>query len=329
MEIFTRILDVLKSLLISQTFWTAAAATGTVSTLYFIYKQIKNARAVTTYEFLRKEDDRFRSEEMRCKRSNLAKILLLKPNQYKEIDKYADYVLDYFEDLGMMLQKHLVPEYSMWAINCYYILRYWALLSKYADWVRKEWNDPTYYDGFEYLQKRILKFEKKATKKKKIDFGPNELREFLEEELQVQLRPFLHSDLDRVLEIEESSFSKAEAYPRSQFEELYKKHREGFFVAEILGEVIGYIIGYISDDIGEIDSVAVDSTFRHLGLGRSLTENLLEGFKEKGIKTFSLEVRTTNEVVIHFYKRMGFRIVKTFEGYYEDGSNAYLMGMDI
>lgn len=171
--------------LISQTFWTAIAAIGTVGALYLIYKQIANARNVAAYEFLRKEDDRFSSKEMRHNRSELAKLLLLRPDQYKEIDKYADHVLGYFEDLGLMLRKHLAPEYFVWTMNSYYVLRYWEVLAKYIDWVRKDRSDPTYYNEFEYLHKMMLKVEKKFTKKPKIEFTPEELRKFLEEESHV------------------------------------------------------------------------------------------------------------------------------------------------
>ena len=316
------------TLLISQTFWTAIGAIGTVSALYFIYRQIATARDIAAYEFLRKEDDRFRSEDMARHRSDLAKVLLLRSNDYKQIDEYADYVLDYFEDLGLMLRNNLASEYLIWTSNCYYVLRYWELLKEYIDWVRKEKNDLTYHSDFEYLHKKMLKFEKRATKKKKIAFTQDELREFLEEELYVELRPVVPSDMDRIMEIEESSFD-AGAYPRSQFEELSQKHPEGFLVAEIFGQLLGYAIGYVSNDTGEIDSLAVDPRFRHLGIGRRLCEFILERFRERGIKACSLEVRTTNEFAIRFFKKMEFQIAETLTHYYDDGGNAYLMRMNL
>ncbi|PIU64627.1 MAG: ribosomal-protein-alanine N-acetyltransferase [Armatimonadetes bacterium CG07_land_8_20_14_0_80_40_9] len=85
----------------------------------------------------------------------------------------------------------------------------------------------------------------------------------------------------------------------------------------------------MSDDIGEIDSVAVDLTFRHLGIARRLTELVFEWFRERGIKTCSLEARPTNKPAIRLYKGMGFQIVETLKSYYDDGSDAYLMRMSI
>ena len=162
-----------------------------------------------------------------------------------------------------------------------------------------------------------------------MDFPSNDdsCRERGSEELPVQLRPFLPSDLDRIMEIEGASF-KAEAYSRSQFEKLYRDQADGFYVAEIFGETVGYVIGSISGDVGDLDSLAVDRRFRDLGIGRRLVEFILERFREKGIQTCFLRVRTTNQSGVRFYKGMGFQIVKTVEAL-EPGGQAYLMKMNL
>jgi ribosomal-protein-alanine N-acetyltransferase len=38
-----------------------------------------------------------------------------------------------------------------------------------------------------------------------------------------------------------------------------------------------------------------------------------------------LEVRVTNDVGIALYKKLGFEVSKTINGYYSDGENAYVM----
>ena len=329
MKIFSYIYNYVLLILKSQTFWTALGSVGAIVTLYFIYKQLAASRNVAAYEFLRREGDRFRSKEMRRDRSKLAITLLLKPNNFGEIDIYADYILDYFEDLGLMLRKGLVPDSFVWTTDCYYVLRYWAALTEYIEWVRKDKDDQTYYSEFEYLYKKMFKLEKKLTKKKTILFSHDVCREFLEEELCIYLRPFSLSDLDRIMGIEELSFAKAEAYPSSQFKDLHKEHPKGFFVVEILDEVVGYVIGYISNGVGEFDSLAVVPHFRHLGIAKKLAEHILKSFKNEGIEICSLEVRTTNEAAISFYKKMGFGIKQTLEKYYEDGSDACLMKMSL
>lgn len=308
----------------SEAFWLAVGAIGTVTTLLVIYKQVSNARNVAAYEFLRKEDDRFSGDEMEQKRASLALILLSEPEEYEEIDKHADSVLSYFEDLGLMARKRIAPEYFIWSMNSYYVLRYWSLLSKYIRWVRTTKDDPTYYEEFEDLHKRILRQERKRTKRKLLNLTPKELRRFLGEELHINIRLFTLDDLNRVMEIEHASFT-VDAYTKEDFKKLHDHHPGEFFVAESCREVFGYIAGSISDDVGEIDSIGVDPRFRGAGIGRKLTQVLLERFRKSGVRKWLLEVRITNDDAIGLYKGFGFRIVSTLDGYYADGADAYLM----
>jgi ribosomal-protein-alanine N-acetyltransferase len=321
---------------------TVLGAVGAIIALALIYSQISQARKQlahtreqitfdrerASYEYLRKEDDRFRSEEMRRNRSNLAKALLLYPENYNELNKYADYVLDYFVDLGLLLGKGLADEYFIWSMNCYYILRYWKASEQYIKMAREIEDDPTYFIDFEDLYEKMVEFDKKMTKKT-IELTSDYIKDFLKDEILVELRHYIPPDLDHIMIIEKLSFSEAEAYPRSQFEELYNEHPEGFFVAEIPGQVVGYVIGYVSDKLGEIDSIAVTPTYRQLGIGKKLMEIILESFRERNIKKCSLEVRTTNDVAISFHKKYGFEIEKTIANYYEDGADAYVMTMEI
>jgi len=312
----------------SQTFWTALAAIGAIVTLYFIYRQIAITKNITAYEFLRKEDDRFTSQEMRADRARLAKLLISCPDKYPDIDECADYVIGFFEDLGLLLRKKIAPEHFVWTMNCYYVLRYWEVTKHFIEWARRECDDPTYYSEFEYLYGRMLKFEGRRIKKK-VEFSKTELRKFLEDELQIKLRPFQFSDLDPILQIEKSSFDEVDAYKMPDFLNLYKEYPEGFIVAEQLGQVVGYGIGYISNNTGELDSIAVDPNFRRLGIGQKLILFILQSFREKDVTTVTAEVRTTNEPAIRFHEKLGFRIGETLKQYYADGGNAYLLRMDI
>lgn len=164
-------------------------------------------------------------------------------------------------------------------------------------------------------------------RRKKIEVS-EEKRDFLEEELNVEFRLFLLSDIEEIMKIEESSF-KNDSYSKSRFIKLYEEHPKEFFVATIFGKIVGYVVGYISDGIGEIDSLTVDSCYRHLGIGKKLIMLIFKKFREKGISEFSLEVRSTNEDAIQFYKNLGFQIIETIKGFYNDKGDAYLMRMHV
>jgi len=144
----------------------------------------------------------------------------------------------------------------------------------------------------------------------------------------IKLRKFKLSDLNRILEIEQSSFS-IDAYPKERFERLAKLHPQDFIVAENQGKILGYIIAYNSSGNGNLDSIAIDPKYRKLGIGSQLVNYTIERFKKMGLKKVFLEVRTTNKKAISFFKKLGFEIKKMIKDYYRDKGNAYLMEKEI
>ena len=321
--ILEKIMELIKASLTNGTLWTAIAAIGALITLYFIYKEVAHTQNVTAYQFLREGEKWFSSNEMKRERSKLAKTLLLKGNQYEEIGSLDP--MNYFSDLGVLLEKKIAPIYFIWGNHYEDVIYYWTALRGYILWIRKEERDPTYYTEFEDLYHKMVRFQEKKTKKMVTEPTPKEMKEFLQGELDVEIRRYRPDDIVRILELEKFSF-KQDAYTRNIFEEYYRDQPQGFFVLELEGEIAGYSIGCIYGDDGEIDSIAIDLRFRKLGLGERLTKHILGDFRERGIKACTLEVDTTNEHAISLYQKLGFEIEgPPIKGYYEDGRDAHKM----
>jgi GNAT superfamily N-acetyltransferase len=96
------------------------------------------------------------------------------------------------------------------------------------------------------------------------------------------------------------------------------------------GNVVGFIMGYVSgwefgvpDTIGWIDTLGVDPSYQHQGIGRSLFKALIENFKHTGIektpeaKEPKSKIEGVNVVytlvnwndwdLAQFYNKMGFK----------------------
>lgn len=140
----------------------------------------------------------------------------------------------------------------------------------------------------------------------------------------IKLRNFKPPDLKRIIEIEESSFA-ADAYPRENFENLYKKYPDDFIVAEKNSNIVGYIIAYENSGFFNFDSIAVNKKYRGLGIGKLLVNFMLDRSRKRGLKKASLEIRPTNKIALSFYKNLGFKIVRIIKNYYKKGENAYRM----
>jgi ribosomal-protein-alanine N-acetyltransferase len=76
---------------------------------------------------------------------------------------------------------------------------------------------------------------------------------------------------------------------------------------------------------GHVVSIAVLPQARRKGVALALIGRALEGMEYYKAKQGFLEVRVTNDAAITLYKKLGFEITRTINGYYSDGEDAYVM----
>ena len=72
----------------------------------------------------------------------------------------------------------------------------------------------------------------------------------------------------------------------------------------------------IKDDVLRIDSIAVDKSFRSMGIGTQLINKVFEFAKNKGFKEVVLEVINTNPKAKELYERIGFKEKKIVRYYF-------------
>ena len=142
------------------------------------------------------------------------------------------------------------------------------------------------------------------------------------------IRKLRLTDLDRILEIERSSFG-ADAYDRKLFAEFFRKCGELFLVAEHDREVQGYMVTCIRGEQAELVSVAVDRAARRMGAASALMESTLRRLRRRGIARIGLMVRAANDQARAFYERYGFEKVRRVPRYYEDGGDGWRMAKEL
>ncbi|MEM3360467.1 MAG: ribosomal protein S18-alanine N-acetyltransferase [Candidatus Bathyarchaeia archaeon] len=152
------------------------------------------------------------------------------------------------------------------------------------------------------------------------------------------LRKFAPKDLERVMYI--NRVCLPENYGDYFFMDLHNRFPETFIVAEVNGEVVGYVMcrieiglsnfgfsGFIKK--GHIVSIAVMPEHRQKGIGHALVSKAMEGMRLYNAKQAFLEVRVSNTPAINLYKKLGFKVTRTINGYYSDGEDAYLMSREL
>lgn len=140
----------------------------------------------------------------------------------------------------------------------------------------------------------------------------------------LKIRSFTPSDLDAILEIEQSSFS-LDAFSRKTFLNLFSKFSDLFIVAETNGKILGYMITLHLHRRGHIISIAIDPSFRQKGIGSALANFTFEKLLLYGAEIVDLEVRVTNKRGIDFWRHLGFLPLRVARRFYVDGEDALRM----
>lgn len=145
---------------------------------------------------------------------------------------------------------------------------------------------------------------------------------------EVRIRLMRLKDVEAVAAIEEASFARP--WSRESFrQELTRNAAARYLVAEVQGQIAGYAGAWIILDESHITNIAVHPDFRGKGIGRRLTEELLQVLSNLGAGYATLEVRVSNLRAQQLYRSLGFVSVGKRKRYYEDNNeDAYLMVCD-
>ena len=149
-----------------------------------------------------------------------------------------------------------------------------------------------------------------------------------------KLRKFTPDDLQSVMQI--NRYCLPENYMDFFFMDLHQRFPETFIVAEQEGKIVGYIMCRIEVGLaslglgglirkGHVVSIAVLPQGRRKGVAQALMTRAMNGMRGYKAKLCYLEVRVTNDPGVLLYKKLGFEVSRTINGYYSDGEDAYVM----
>lgn len=146
-----------------------------------------------------------------------------------------------------------------------------------------------------------------------------------EEKIIVKQLVWEEESLRQILEIENSSFNKFDAYSLEDFKRWYGFNPDLCVVAEIEDRIVGCMISRIVEDRLDLASLAIHPTYRRRGIGSALLSYTITHMKKQGINQIELEVRKTNASAIAFWQKLGFVLFGSLPGFYEDGEDALRM----
>ena len=134
-------------------------------------------------------------------------------------------------------------------------------------------------------------------------------------------------DLDEVLSLE--SPGSGALWSKNMFIEEMRNPFAYCFVMKIQDRSKQRVIGFICfrnlAEESELLNICVDSDYRQLGAGKKLMEFYVEFGSRKGIKTFHLEVHSSNHSAIRLYQLFSYQLSGMRKNFYQGKFDALLM----
>jgi ribosomal-protein-alanine N-acetyltransferase len=134
-------------------------------------------------------------------------------------------------------------------------------------------------------------------------------------------------DLDEVISIE-SSFSGA-PWSKGMFLEEMRNPLACCFVMTMEDQSRQRVIGFICfrnvAEESELLNICVHPDYRQLGVGKRLMEFYVESCRCSGIKTFHLEVHSSNQSAIDLYQMFAYEASGVRKKFYQGKFDALLM----
>ena len=130
----------------------------------------------------------------------------------------------------------------------------------------------------------------------------------------MRIRPMCAEDTDRAAEMEQLCFP--DPWSRQSFAASLSSPDVLFLAAEENGVLTGYAGLQQSFETGDILQVAVHPGSRRQGIGEKLLHSLIAEGQKRGISSFLLEVRVSNQAARKLYAKLGFQEIALRKGFY-------------
>lgn len=135
----------------------------------------------------------------------------------------------------------------------------------------------------------------------------------------ITLRPMRTADLAALLPYEDEVFG-TEAWSRASYlEELADTELRHYLVAEQDGAVVASAGLLTIGETAQIVTVGVLPAARRQGIGEQLVQALVTEADRRRAGEVLLEVRIDNAAARKLYEKLGFQVIGTRRGYYDQG----------
>ena len=123
----------------------------------------------------------------------------------------------------------------------------------------------------------------------------------------MKIRPFTLDDEAAVINLwQRCGLTRPWNDPHLDIRRKLTVQPELFVVGELDGKIVASAMAGFEGHRGWVNYLAVDPECRFLGLGRQLMAHLETGLQALGCPKLNLQIRSSNDAVLAFYRRLGY-----------------------
>lgn len=140
------------------------------------------------------------------------------------------------------------------------------------------------------------------------------------------LRAFKHEDLETLFKIDSACFPPGVSYSMDELRAFIMHRNSKTWVALEDGKAAGFLIAQIAPTSSvHIITIDVNGVARRQGIGSGLMAAAEEWAGRLGARQVTLETAEDNHAAQAFYAKLGYSKVEKVEGYYGNGTAAWVM----
>ena len=131
------------------------------------------------------------------------------------------------------------------------------------------------------------------------------------------------SDFKKIENIYDTEFPNT--WKISILESELNKSSSKYIVAYMSEKIVGFAGVLFSVDTADITNIVVRKSYRHMGIGSKLLEELINLTKENNKACLTLEVNINNVYAQQLYNKYNFKNLGIRKKYYNGTDDAYIM----
>ncbi|WP_206082228.1 GNAT family N-acetyltransferase [Maribellus sediminis] len=146
--------------------------------------------------------------------------------------------------------------------------------------------------------------------------------------LNIQIRKAGTDDLEFLVKLEQNCFEPFQQNSRQNIRHSLLSDFQRVLIAETSAKnkkAIGSLTLFLYQHTVRIYSVAILPEYQNKGFGELLLKHVFELARRNKYEKIAIEVSEKNEALINWYRKRGFRTIKTIPDYYEEGEHALKM----